>query len=89
VIRQAVNAHRGEIMACYTASSPPDAGKGNGLTLQWRIDPDGSVADATVMASTVDERTQECVLRTVRAWRFPPSNKSSDVIFPFAFGARP
>jgi hypothetical protein len=73
-------------MACYVLSGGPDAGVG-GLTVSWRIAPDGTVTDAAIVSSTLDnERAKGCVLRRVRAFRFPPADGPSQVTYPFAFG---
>ena len=88
-IRRVVIAHRHALQACYTTEAQRDATLRGGITVNWIIEPSGTVVSAYVIGSTIHNAAVEsCVLDEVRAWTFPSSNGISAVTFPFSFGIR-
>ncbi len=86
-IRRVVLAHRGALQACYEIEAQKDPTLRGGLTVSWTIDPSGAVTSANVASSTIrNARVEGCVLRQVRAWRFPASDGVSQATYPFSFG---
>jgi hypothetical protein len=86
-IRRVVIAHRGALQACYEIEAQKDPTLRGGVTATWTIDASGAVTSANMASSTIhNARVEGCVLRQVRAWRFPSSDGSSQPTFPFTFG---
>jgi TonB family protein len=80
-------AHKGALQACYEIEAQKDPTLKGGVTVAWSIDPSGSVTSANVASTTMhNARVEGCVLRQVRAWRFPASDGSSQATYPFSFG---
>ena len=80
-------AHRGALQACYEIEAQKDPTLRGGVTATWTIDASGAVTSANMASSTIhNARVEGCVLRQVRAWRFPSSDGSSQPTFPFTFG---
>jgi outer membrane biosynthesis protein TonB len=59
------------------------------VTVAWHIEPGGNVSGANVAGSSLgNPRVEGCVARQVKGWRFPSSEKPSDVTWPFKFGVQ-
>jgi hypothetical protein len=86
-IQRFVKAHEKEVRACYEGEVRADPTFQGGIDLSWEILPDGSVSAAMLSRSTLDNSgVEDCVLRQVRAWRFPPSDSQTSVpSFPLRF----
>jgi hypothetical protein len=87
-IRRVVMSHIGAVRACYESEAQRNPGLKGGVTVQWQIDPGGSVTSASVASTTLSNpRVEGCVVRQVQKWKFPTSDSSTTVGgFPFKFG---
>lgn len=87
-VRRVVMNHIGAVRACYESEAQRNPGLKGGVTVQWNIDPSGSVAGASVASSSLgNPRVEGCVVRQVRSWHFPTSDAPTVVGgFPFKFG---
>ncbi|HWL89609.1 MAG TPA: AgmX/PglI C-terminal domain-containing protein, partial [Polyangiaceae bacterium] len=86
-VRRVVIAHEGALRACYESEAQRNPNVHGGLTVSWQIDPNGSVPSASVASSTLDNaRVEGCVVRQVRAWKFPVNDSPTNVNYPFKFG---
>jgi hypothetical protein len=87
-VRRVVMAHLGAVRACYESEAQRNPGLKGGVTVQWSIDPSGSVSSASLGGSTLgNPRVEGCVVRQVKGWHFP-SSESATIVggFPFKFG---
>jgi hypothetical protein len=79
-----VRAHSGAIGNCWDAEPRNPQHRGD-TTLDWKIDPSGSVTSTNVVAAT-SPRLGDCVAREVKGWHFPESSAPTTVTaFPFHF----
>jgi len=87
-VRRVVMAHIGAVRACYESEAQRNPSLKGGVTVQWTIDPSGSVSSAGLAGSTLgNPRVEGCVVRQVKGWRFPTSETPTTVAgFPFKFG---
>jgi hypothetical protein len=87
-IRQVVVGHQATLRRCYDVELArlPDL-KGT-ITMTWMIAPDGSVSNASVAASTIQNTNVEtCVLAEVKAWTFPTADAPTHIAaYPLKFG---
>ncbi len=73
-LRKVLQAHAGEIQRCYEQELAQDRQLEGKVTLRWTVQPDGSVAGATVdePGTTLrSPRVQQCMLSRVASWKFP------------------
>lgn len=83
-----VNAHLGEVSACYERSLIKSGDSGGGkLTLEWTVSTNGMVEGAKVKSTTLkDGGIASCVLGALKGWRFPSARGGSVVVsYPFIF----
>jgi hypothetical protein len=87
-IRRVVMAHTGALRACYESEAQRNPGLRGGVTVQWQIEPNGSVSTASIASTTLSNaRVEGCVARQVKGWRFPQSDTPTTVAaYPFKFG---
>lgn len=87
-VRRVVMAHLGAVRACYESEAQRNPSLKGGVTVQWTIDPSGSVSSASLGGTTLgNARVEGCVVRQVKGWRFPSSETPTIVGgFPFKFG---
>lgn len=87
-VRRVVLAHLGAVRACYESEAQRNPSLKGGVTVQWTIDPGGSVSSATLGGSSLgNQRVEGCVVRQVKGWHFPSSESPTIVAgFPFKFG---
>lgn len=87
-IRRVVMSHIGAVRACYETEAQRNPGLKGGVTVQWQIDPGGSVTTVSVASSTLSNpRVEGCVVRQVQRWKFPSTDAPTTVAgFPFKFG---
>lgn len=87
-IRRVVMAHIGAVRACYETEAQRNPSLHGGLTVAWQIDPTGKVSGANIAGTTLNNaRVEGCVSRQVKGWRFPASDRATQVAgFPFKFG---
>jgi outer membrane biosynthesis protein TonB len=85
-IRRVVMAHRGSLQACYEIEAQRNPNLKGGVTVQWQIDPSGSVSSASLAGTTMgNPRVEGCVVRQVKSWHFPSSESPSSTEWPFKF----
>lgn len=88
VIAKVIKRHQNEIKYCYETElqkTPDLSGK---VAVSWTIDPSGSVSDAQVSESTMNNSTAEqCMLSKIRRWKFPEPEGGGvvQVAFPWVF----
>jgi outer membrane biosynthesis protein TonB len=87
-VRRAVMAHTGALRACYETEAQRLPQLRGGVTVAFTIEANGSVSQATVSASTLQNtRVEGCLLRQIKSWRFPESDPATTVTgYPFRFG---
>jgi TonB family protein len=91
-IVQTITAHAREVQACsepWQIRYPYAAAT---VAVKFEIATDGRVTSAAVeFSSMADGETEQCIVRAVGRWRFPPNRtgKPENVIFPFKFKGRP
>ena len=87
-IRRVVAAHQGALRACYEGEAQRNPNLRGGLTVAWSIEASGAVSTASLAGTTLNNpRVEGCVIRQVKAWHFPQSDKPTpSVTYPFRFG---
>lgn len=87
-VRRVVMAHTGALRACYETEAQRNPNLKGGISVAWQIEPGGNVASAQIRQSQLSNpRVEGCVLRQVKAWRFPTSDAATTVAdYPFRFG---
>lgn len=87
-VRRVVVSRTGALRACYESEAQRNPNLQGGVTVQWQIDPSGSVTSASVGSSSLSNpRVEGCVVRQVRSWKFPAADAPTTVAaYPFKFG---
>jgi hypothetical protein len=87
-IRRVVVAHSGALRACYESEVQRNPSLKGGVTMQWNIEPGGTVTSASVAGSTINNaRVEGCIVRQVKTWKFPAASQPTTVgAYPFKFG---
>jgi outer membrane biosynthesis protein TonB len=88
--RRIIDSHGPEITACFEKGLLRDADFGGKVEVRMVIAPDGTVANADVVKSTVDASdVQSCIVGQVKSWTFPePSDGRVKILTtPFRFQA--
>ncbi|MCA9672647.1 MAG: TonB family protein [Myxococcales bacterium] len=87
-IKQVMGLHRGATRGCYERRLLRQPTLGGRVRVEFVISADGSTQDVKVGHSTFsDNSLAECVLRAVRAMRFPKPDKEQTIRYPFVFSA--
>lgn len=86
-IARVVQSHLGEVRACYERYLSSRGSSTGQVVARWVIQLDGSVTSAAAASDTLGEsRTTDCMLRSIRTWRFPkPDGGTVRVEYPFHF----
>ena len=72
IAARVLQAHQGEVAACYERAVERSSGIAGRLVLVLEIARDGSISSATVEQDTIaDHELRECVLQGARRWSFP------------------
>lgn len=90
-IRRVVQLHRQAMRACYQDAVERNPAAHGKLVLRFTILGDGSVGQAEVTATEIEDVVMRaCVVNQVREWRFPvPPNGVPVIIhYPFVFALR-
>lgn len=88
-VQAVVTAHHGALLACYDTEAKRDPTLRGDVTVAWTVDEMGMVIGVGLTDSTIrNDSVEGCVLRQVRAWRFPPSAGDTQTTLPFSFGSR-
>jgi TonB family protein len=82
-----VQRHAAAVRFCYNRLLARRAGASGQIVIRLTVAGDGSVSDANVVRSTLnDPEVDSCVLGQAREWRFPPSTESRFIFdVPFVF----
>jgi hypothetical protein len=86
-VRRVVMSHLGGVRACYESEAQRNPSLSGGVTVAWQIEPGGNVSSASVGGTTLNNaRVEGCLVRQVRAWKFPTSETPTTVAgYPFKF----
>lgn len=90
-IRSVVARGSGQVQHCYERELLTGNTVSQGrIILRWQIDARGRVGGLKIVKDTVkSEGLRRCVLKKVKAWRFPScADDNCAVVFPFEFFAR-
>lgn len=87
-INRVVRANQAAIRYCYEVQVQRQQSLRGRVSIQWRINLQGSVTSARVASSTLRNASVEgCMVRQIRRWRFPqPDGGEVVVTYPFIFG---
>ncbi len=88
IIQKVVRQHSGELRACYEKELFKIKGLSGRIVLVWIISPQGAVTKALVKESTIkNKNVEQCVLNSVKYWRFPVPKGGSlvQIEYPFVF----
>jgi len=86
-IQRVVRLHRAEVGECVRRARQSSPGLAGRLPVSMVLAPDGSVRSATANdAAPAHQGVAPCVTEAVRAWRFPATGATGDlvVVYPFA-----
>jgi len=69
-----IQSHTRALQDCYKQELRYDPGINGKIVVRFTIDPDGHVAGASIISSTLNSpRMEECILNRIKRWRnFPP-----------------
>ncbi len=90
VVMAVIRRHQSEIKHCYERELQQNAKLSGKIAVTWTIDASGSIADAVVAESGVDNANVEaCMLERIRRWKFPEPKGGGVVVitFPWVFHA--
>jgi TonB family protein len=89
-INRVVQANQAAIRYCYEVEVQRQPSLRGRVSIQWRINLQGSVTSARVANSTLRNASVEgCMVRQIRRWRFPqPDGGEVVVTYPFIFGVQ-
>lgn len=90
VVMAVIRRHQSEIKFCYERELQQNAKLAGKIAVTWTIDATGSIADAVVAESGIDNANVEaCMLERIRRWRFPEPKGGGVVVitFPWVFHA--
>jgi len=77
---------KGEVASCYHTSLRWRPQLSGVLNVYFTVAADGSVTDVGIESDSLDDPiVRHCVLRTLRAWRFPEASRESEFSIPFVF----
>ncbi len=86
-IRRVVNARQNAIRHCFERELQTNPSLSGQITANWRVQLDGSVSNATIAESTMNDRSVEgCVVRVIERLRFEEPDGGICIIqYPFVF----
>jgi TonB family protein len=90
VVMAVIRRHQSEMKHCYERELQQNAQLSGKIAVTWTIDATGSIADAMVAESGVDNSNVEaCMLERIRRWKFPEPKGGGVVVitFPWVFHA--
>jgi TonB family protein len=92
VVRVIVRQHIHEVRACYNEGLKRDGSLRGRVTIQFTIDPRGSVAKSIVLTektSLPDAQTARCVADAAKRWKFPQPTDGRNVVITYPFVLEP
>ena len=86
-IRRVVNARQNAIRHCFERELQTNPTLSGQITANWRVQLDGSVSNATIAESTMnDRRVEGCIVRVIERLRFEQPDGGICIIqYPFVF----
>ncbi|MGI5860684.1 MAG: AgmX/PglI C-terminal domain-containing protein [Myxococcales bacterium] len=90
VISKVINRHANEIRYCYEMELNKDPSLSGKVAVMFTIDPTGSVSEANIGQTTMNNNNvEQCILTRIRRWRFPePKGGGVCIInYPWVFKA--
>lgn len=91
-IRATIRRHENDVRVCYNRALRRDPSVKGRVTVEFVIEPEGTVPVAIWRDSEIDDvHMLNCITRTVRTWTFPvaPDSGSSIVRYPWVFSVPP
>jgi TonB family protein len=88
VVMAVIRRHQSEITFCYESELTRSPTLGGKVAVSFTIDGAGSISDAQVAESGLDnESVESCILSRIRRWRFPEPKGGGVVVitFPWVF----
>lgn len=80
IIARVVRQHRREAIQCYEQELQREPSLSGSVTISWTIASSGSVVQASVKETTLNNRTVEnCISQRMRRWVFPPPSSDEPV----------
>lgn len=90
VVMSVIRRHQSEIKFCYEKELQQNAKLAGKIAVTWTIDASGTISDAQVAESGIDNPNVEaCMLERIRRWKFPEPKGGGVVVitFPWVFHA--
>ncbi|MBV1858058.1 MAG: TonB family protein [Nannocystaceae bacterium] len=87
-VQRTVRRHENDVRVCYNAALRRDPTLRGRVGLEFVIDPDGTVPNATIASAGLrDAEMHRCLVSTVKRWRFPtpPGTGTVVVHYPYVF----
>ncbi|HVY41156.1 MAG TPA: AgmX/PglI C-terminal domain-containing protein [Polyangia bacterium] len=90
IVHMVARRHVDEVTACADALLAKTPDRTGTVTTRFLVGADGQVTRAQVTASTVDDAdTEDCIGKSLCAWRFPPLVAGHAVAFEYPFVIAP
>jgi TonB family protein len=85
-IREAMTTHLPEIRRCYAAALSKIPGLAGKLVIEWDCGNDGQVIRTQILQPVAPE-LDDCIVESLRTWRFPkpPTGVTTRIQYPFLF----
>ena len=80
--------HAGQVRSCYESELARTPGLGGKVTMQWTIDADGHVTQASTADTQMNNAAvQACLASRIKGWSFPRPKGGGIVVvnYPFVF----
>jgi len=90
VIRSVIRSHLNEIRSCYESELSKNPDLLGRISVQFTVAFTGDVIASSLQSSTMDNASvEDCVVRTVRQWKFPKPMGGGIVIVSYPFNFTP
>ena len=86
-ISKVVTASAGKFRGCYDVARRDQPDLSGKITYHFEIDATGAVTEARARAVNPPQRLDACIVKTLKALKFPASTGKSAVDYPFAFSS--
>jgi hypothetical protein len=83
--------HLAALRACYEHEAEQNRDLKGGMTVEWKIAPDGTVDGVSISALDSSLNSTDlllCVKHEIASWRYPTSTGPTTVKWPFRFGVQ-
>ncbi len=88
LVRRVVQSHHSQLRYCFENELIRNPKLGGRVLVKWVITGDGSVSNASVAATTMNNsKAESCMVSRVRSWKFPPPKGGgiASISYPFVF----